>query len=580
MAVKVRFDREVRNYAKGEKVKDSVLKLTETALAQALENFHRRTIVIEGDTLRKAELAGILAGASARVLGGILEELMKKRLRDENRIEVLYATDALGEETFGRKRYEAFRKHFDVLAGANVEVKAVTFKRTRDILGKSFDILVLDMSYDYSPNDLGRIIETVRGGGLIFILANPFEKWKDMWTGFHKSLVTPPYTIKDVKKRFNRRLIKKFTEHEGIYIITENGKLKKKPRRSKSQAKIKGRKAVPIPEETLFPRELYEMALTEGQVEVLRAFEGLVEGGMLVLTADRGRGKSVSLGLGAVGMAYTLGGLRVVITAPELENVQTLFRFAKKALERLGMEVEVELERELIKGLRSGEIEFIYLSPAEGYKKDADLYILDEAAGIHVPILHKYLNKERVVYSSTIHGYEGAGRGFSVKFLKKAREKRSFKELHMDEPIRYAENDPIERWLFDVLLLDAEPVELTEEDFELIKRKEVYLEEPDLDDWFENDREDLRHFVGIYILAHYRNRPSDVALLADAPHHEARVLRLKNGKIVTAIQIAKEGGIPKKVIDKMAKGYKPRGNIIPDMMVKHHFLKEFAKLKE
>lgn len=58
----------------------------------------------------------------------------------------------------------------------------------------------------------------------------------------------------------------------------------------------------------------------------------------------------------------------------------------------------------------------------------------------------------------------------------------------MEEPIRYAYGDPIEKWLFDVLLLDAEPVELTEEDYELIKRKEVYLEEPDLDDWFENDR--------------------------------------------------------------------------------------------
>ncbi len=220
MTVKVRFDGEVREYAKGEKVKDSILKLTETALAQALEGFHRRMIVIEGDTTRKAELAGgILAGAAARTLNGIIDELVRKRLRDEgeDRIEVLYATDALGgEETFGRKRYEAFRKHFDVLAGSNVEVQAVTFKHTRDILGRTYDLLVLDMSYDYSPNDLGRIIETVRGGGgLIFILAHPFEKWKNMWTGFHKSLVTPPpYTIDDVKKRFNRRLIRKFTEHE------------------------------------------------------------------------------------------------------------------------------------------------------------------------------------------------------------------------------------------------------------------------------------------------------------------------------------------------------------------------------
>ena len=582
MTVKVRFDKEVRDYAKSEKVKDSVLKLTETALAQALENFHRRMIVIEGDTLKKAELAGILAGASARVLSGILDELIKKRLRDESedKIEVLYATDALGEETFGRKRYEAFRKHFDILAGSNVEIKAVTFKHTRDILGRTFDVLVLDMSYDYSPNDLGRIIETVRGGGLIFILAHPFEKWKDMWTGFHKSLVTPPYTIDDVKKRFNRRLIRKFTEHEGIYIITENGKARKKPKRSKSQARIKARKNVEIPEQTLFPKELYEMALTEGQVEVLKAFEELVEGGMLVLTADRGRGKSVSVGIGAIGLALALKKrTRIVVTAPELENVQSLFRFAKRALERLGFKPHVVEERGLIKELYARKIGLRYYPPTEGHKKSADLYILDEAAGIHVPLLHKYLNKERVVYSSTIHGYEGAGRGFSVKFLKKAKEKRSFKELHMEEPIRYAEGDPIEKWLFDVLLLDAEPVELTDEDYELIKNKEVYFEEPDLDDWFENDRDDLRNFVGIYILAHYRNRPSDVALLADAPHHRARVLRLKNGKIVTAIQIAEEGNIPKKVIEKMAKGYKPRGNIIPDMMVKHHMAKEFAKLR-
>ncbi|NJE79653.1 tRNA(Met) cytidine acetyltransferase TmcA domain-containing protein, partial [Thermococcus sp. GR4] len=180
MTVKVRFDKEVRDYAKGEKVKDSVLKLTETALAQALEKFHRRMIVIEGDTLRKAELAGILAGASAKVLSDVIDELKKKRLRDESedKIDVLYATDALGEETFGRKRYESFRKHFDVLAGSNVNVKAVTFKHTRDILGRTYDLLVLDLSYDYSPNDLGRIIETVRGGGLIFVLAHPFEKWK------------------------------------------------------------------------------------------------------------------------------------------------------------------------------------------------------------------------------------------------------------------------------------------------------------------------------------------------------------------------------------------------------------------
>ncbi len=559
---------------------DEAIGVVETALAQALERFHRRMILIEGETLLKAELAGVLAGGAASALGELVGVLLENKLREEESVRILYATDALGEDTFGRKRYEAFRKHFDVLAGSKASVDAVTFKYSSEALGRTYDILVIDLSYDFSPNDIGRLMETVRGGGLIFVLANPFKKWRNMWTGFHKGLVTPPYTINDIKKRFNRRLIRKFMEHDGIYIMDEKGNVIRGPKRRKRIVRLKKRQGVEPPNDSTFPPELYSLAVTREQEDVIRAFEDIVDGGMLVVTADRGRGKSAGIGMAAVGLGLKLRKrVRVLVTSPEPENVQTLFRFAKRAMDTLGLEARTKEEKGLIKELRSRRIIMRYYSPAEGYRKKADLYLIDEAAGIHVPILYRYLDKKRVVYSSTIHGYEGAGRGFSVKFLKKARSVRSFKEIHMDEPIRYAPGDPIERWLFDVLLLDAEPVKLEEGDFGLIEKKRVYLEEPDLDDWFENDREDLRNFVGIYILAHYRNRPSDVAMLADAPHHEARVLRLENGKIVTAIQIAKEGGIPKKVIEKMAKGYKPRGNIIPDMMVKHHCSKAFARLR-
>ena len=90
----------------------------------------------------------------------------------------------------------------------------------------------------------------------------------------------------------------------------------------------------------------------------------------------------------------------------------------------------------------------------------------------------------------------------------------------------------------------------------------------------------LRQFVGIYILAHYRNRPNDILLLADAPHHEAWALMLKNSKkIVNAIQLAREGGLSDKTIKKMLEGYEPRGNIIPDVLTKHFRDDEFAKLR-
>jgi len=57
------------------------------------------------------------------------------------------------------------------------------------------------------------------------------------------------------------------------------------------------------------------------------------------------------------------------------------------------------------------------------------------------------------------------------------------------------------------------------------------------------------------------------------------VLELSNGKIVNGIHIAYEGGIDDDTINKMLKDYKPKGNIIPDIIVKHYRINEFAKLK-
>lgn len=77
-----------------------------------------------------------------------------------------------------------------------------------------------------------------------------------------------------------------------------------------------------------------------------------------------------------------------------------------------------------------------------------------------------------VILSSTVHGYEGTGRSLSLKLLQSLREQnqvrvahqkagtqvsgaRSLTEVSLDEPIRYGLNDPVERWLNDLLCLDA-----------------------------------------------------------------------------------------------------------------------------
>jgi len=197
-------------------------------------------------------------------------------------------------------------------------------------------------------------------------------------------------------------------------------------------------------------------------------------------------------------------------------------------------------------------------------------------------VLYEYLRKyKKLVFASTIHGYEGAGRSFSVRFLKYLKEKTNFKvyECKMKEPIRYGDNDPIEKWLFDTLLLDAEPAQIDNKDLELIETKRAKFYKIPLEKWFEKEEDKLRQFVGIYILAHYQNRPNDIAMIADAPHHDGFVLELESGKIATSIQIAYEGNIPEETIERMLKDYKPKGNIIPDVIAKHFRNKEFPKLK-
>ena len=309
---------------------------------------------------------------------------------------------------------------------------------------------------------------------------------------------------------------------------------------------------------------------------------------VLVVTADRGRGKSCAVGIGLVGLAKELGKVkhrvRILVTAPNLTNVQSLMELALRAAEKLGLNPKAVTRGGKILEIQGKGFSLEYWEPAVIPKLQADIVAVDEASGIHVPLLHKIWEAHRrIVFAATIHGYEGAGRGFNVRFLKRVQEDPNtiLRHIDMDEPIRYSKDDPIERWLFDVLLLDAEPAKLDKVDLEDIR--EGRLEYLKLDPRYlfsEEGEETLRQLFGIYILAHYRNEPDDLGMLADAPHHSIRAVRTERGKkIVAAAQVAEEGGLDEEMIDLLLRGEKTPGNIIPDRMLKHARIKEFGRMK-
>ncbi len=476
--------------------------------------------------------------------------------------------------------------------GSLLQQTTTRYEESEKYLGTTFQALVLDLTNDLKPNDVGRLVGVVEGGGLIIIQAPPWNEWDTKLTLFKQNLLVPGFD--EPRHVFISWFKRKLLQHRTnlfVYDVDKDELISGEPLKTVPPKKDS---IIVIPEKRLFPDSIYKLALTNDQVKVIKNLEWLYDKPTrgqkkaIVVTADRGRGKSCAVGIGLIGLAKTLGEIkhrvRILVTAPSLSNVQSLMELAYKAAEVAGLNPKAVKRSGRILEIQGKKFSLEYWEPINIPKLSADIVAVDEASGIHVPLLHKiWKSHKRLVFAATIHGYEGAGRGFNVRFLEALRKDPNTKliKLTMDEPIRYAKNDPIEKWLFDVLLLDAEPAELDEEDFKQIKHGEIeYLE---LDPYWlfsPEGEETLRQLFGIYVLAHYRNEPDDLAMLADAPHHRIRALRTKKTKkIVSAAQVAEEGGLSDEMIDRLLRGEKIAGNIIPDRLLKHQRIIEYGKMK-
>lgn len=466
------------------------------------------------------------------------------------------------------------------------------YEESEKYLGTTFQALVLDLTNDLKPNDVGRLVGVVEGGGLIILQAPSWDEWDTKMTLFKQNLLVPGH--EEPRHIFITWFKRKLLEHEeNIFVYdADRGELISGKPPSKFQAR--SRKTLKIPSNPLFPREIYKLALTQDQVRVIKELEWLYEKPkkgqkkVVIVTADRGRGKSCGVGIGLIGLAKKLGEVknrvRILVTAPSLSNVQSLMELAYKAAEEAGLKPKAIKRGGKIIEIQGHKFSLEYWEPLAVTRLQADIVAVDEASGIHVPLLHKiWKAHKRLVFAATIHGYEGAGRGFSVRFLSAIKNDPNTKlrMVEMEEPIRYSKGDPVERWLFDVLLLDAEPAALSEEDLEDIR--EGRLEYLKLDpQWLfsKEGEETLRQLFGIYVLAHYRNEPDDLGMLADAPHHSVRAVRTASGgRIVGAAQVAEEGSLPEDLIDRLLRGEKIAGNIIPDRMLKHARIREYGRMK-
>ncbi|KAL2041530.1 hypothetical protein N7G274_005912 [Stereocaulon virgatum] len=457
----------------------------------------------------------------------------------------------------------------------------------------------------------------------------------------------------DVVARFNERFVLSlgscdsclFVDDELNVLPISGGKNVKSlpPPDPESEEKSKARKELDGIKLSLADSQpvgsLIQIAKTVDQAKALLTFVDAIAEKTLrstvTLTAARGRGKSAALGV-AIAAAIAHGYSNIFITSPSPENLKTLFKFVFKGFDALNyldhtdytiiQSTNPDFNKAIVRVNvhRQHRQTIQYIQPQDAYTLgQAELVVIDEAAAIPLPLVRKLMGPYLVFMASTINGYEGTGRSLSLKLIQQLREQsrgsvksndagdaevanrssgrakmngdnasgrgRSLREITLTEPIRYAEEDPVEKWLNKVLCLDATlPTSKlnTQGCPHPSKCELLHVNRDTLFSFHPVSEKFLQQMIALYVASHYKNSPNDLQLMSDAPAHQLFVLvppveddspRLPEPLCV--IQVALEGQISKQsVLSSLSRGQRAGGDMIPWLVSQQFQDEEFASL--
>ncbi len=410
------------------------------------------------------------------------------------------------------------------------------------LLGNEVDALVFDAWSGFDPDAFGALTGSLRAGGLLLLLIPELKSWPDYDDPQKRRITVFPYAATDVGGRFVQRLARLIGSESHTLVLIEQGRVTRVPTVAEAQAGPVGHgitdPACETPDQQDAVEAVIRVATGHGRRPV-------------VLVSDRGRGKSAAFGIAAARLLQQ-GKRHIVITAPRREAAETTIRHA----DRLKLKPEDQLQ---------------FVAPDEllDLTSPVDLVLVDEAAAIPTPLLEGLLKRfSRIAFATTVHGYEGTGRGFTLRFSRLLdAHTNSWKSLQLETPIRWAVDDPLEDLVFKMLALDAEPASAT------CFRRFGSVDDYDLQvldrDKLANDEILLAEIFGLLVQAHYRTRPLDLRHMLDGPNLEVYILHAGNHVAATAL-VASEGGFDAQAAEAIWAGQsRPHGHLLPETLAAH-----------
>ncbi|MCK5601846.1 tRNA(Met) cytidine acetyltransferase [Candidatus Pacearchaeota archaeon] len=418
--------------------------------------------------------------------------------------------------------------------------QSISVKQAHSWLGREKKIVIFDANREFDADAFAAISGIVVGGGFFILLMPDEEKWNKVYSS-----------------AFGQRLIQSIYSENAITYVRQSD------------------------ENIYFNHEISTTNLfsncsapflTSDQQNAVENIEGQVlkkTKNPVVLISDRGRGKSASLGISAARLLHA-GIKHIAITAPRLRAVDIVFKHITELLPgAVSTRGKVEFSGNIIQ----------FYSPDQLIEEDisADLLLVDEAAAIPVPLLTSFLQKyTQCVFATTVHGYEGTGRGFALRFFKVLdQNKPAWQKLKMEMPIRWPANDPLEKWMFSLLCLDAEIIhaesiaetELDKLNHQLLTKEQLLTDQTLLNEVF-----------ALLVLAHYRTRPKDLKSLLDDEDLFLYVT-LQNKHVLAVALVISEGSFSEALSTSVYRGERrPQGHLLAQALTYHCGIEQAAVL--
>lgn len=401
----------------------------------------------------------------------------------------------------------------------------ILFSNAKSLLGQEFPYAVYDMRAEngihFNLEAFAIVAGTIQRGGSLYLLCPNWENLENE-TDFDSL-------------RWNDNQITNAPNFWQYFKILAN-KYNFLPPLGEVPDEVGGRGDIYTPpsvsrRSTTSPKGGRKVELTYDQQYILRNLP-FHSADIHLITAPRGRGKSTLAGKLAEQLSQQHN---VIITAR-----------SKAALPSFWQQIESE-------NIQFFAPDYLLQAVKNGKNVAKTWLFIDEAASLPLPILKALTNAfEKVVMTTTTQNYEGTGRGFELKLPKML--EKSFQHWTLSQPLRWNENDPLEEFINELLLLGN-------------RRGELMCSPISNNDKFSGEHiglplQNLIDFYNFLSLAHYKTTPTDLRRLFDGENQKLFEIR-ENQQLIAGAWGIFEGGLDRELTQAIWRGERrPKGNLV------------------